>query len=163
VKTNLEARPNEWDAKQRQCKAIIRDAEGTPTIATILDQLEEFFISYNKSRSKKFKVPKRAEELIDAGIRKFPEEQAMRPQVGDLRHGGNCATIGPTGTKRAPAPASARLVYLIPGSCWNVCGSRLRGLAMRDSQRRQISFFSLWLDLRPRLSWSLNASVRIRA
>ena|ERR1700756_4419720 len=38
---------------------------------TLLDQLEEFFISYNKSRGKKFKVkgrsgPKRAAQLLEA-------------------------------------------------------------------------------------------------
>jgi inorganic pyrophosphatase len=43
---------------------------------TLLDQLDEFFISYNKSRGKKFKVkgrhgPKRAAQLVDAGIKKF--------------------------------------------------------------------------------------------
>jgi len=41
---------------------------------TLLDQLEEFFISYNKQRGKKFKVtgtggPKRAMEFLNAGIR----------------------------------------------------------------------------------------------
>jgi inorganic pyrophosphatase len=39
---------------------------------TLLDQVEEFFISYNKSRGKKFKVkgwhgPKRAAELLEIG------------------------------------------------------------------------------------------------
>ena len=39
----------------------------------LLDQVDEFFISYNKSRGKKFKVrgrhgPKRAAELIEQGI-----------------------------------------------------------------------------------------------
>src|ERR1700688_1941483 len=47
---------------------------------TLLDQLEEFFISYNKSRGKKFKVkgrhgPKRAAQLIDAGIKKFKKKK----------------------------------------------------------------------------------------
>jgi inorganic pyrophosphatase len=47
---------------------------------TLLDQLEEFFISYNESRSKKFKVkghhgPKRAAQLIDAGIKKFKKKK----------------------------------------------------------------------------------------
>ena len=42
----------------------------------LLDQLEEFFISYNKSRGKKFKVegchgPQRAGELVEAGIKAF--------------------------------------------------------------------------------------------
>ena len=46
----------------------------------LLDQLEEFFISYNKSRGKKFKVrgrygPKRASELIDAGIKNFKKKK----------------------------------------------------------------------------------------
>src|SRR5260370_244216 len=41
---------------------------------TLLDQLEEFFISYNKQRGKKFKVtgtggPKKAMEFLNAGIR----------------------------------------------------------------------------------------------
>lgn len=40
---------------------------------SILDQVEEFFVTYNKSRGKKFKVrgahgPKRAGSLIEAGI-----------------------------------------------------------------------------------------------
>lgn len=47
---------------------------------TLLNQVEEFFISYNKSRGKKFKVkgrhgPKRAAELIDAGIKKFKKKK----------------------------------------------------------------------------------------
>jgi len=47
---------------------------------TLLDQVEEFFVSYNKSRGKKFKVkgrhgPKRAAQLIDAGIRKFKKKK----------------------------------------------------------------------------------------
>jgi len=47
---------------------------------TLLDQVEEFFISYNKSRGKKFKVrgrhgPKRAAQLIDAGIKKFKKKK----------------------------------------------------------------------------------------
>lgn len=45
---------------------------------SILDQVEEFFISYNKSRGKQFKVtgrhgPKRAGELVAAGIRMFQD------------------------------------------------------------------------------------------
>jgi inorganic pyrophosphatase len=40
---------------------------------TLLDQLEEFFISYNKQRGKKFKVtgtggPKKAIKFLTAGI-----------------------------------------------------------------------------------------------
>jgi len=47
---------------------------------TILDQVDEFFISYNKSRGKKFKVkgrhgPKRAAQLVDAGIKKFRKKK----------------------------------------------------------------------------------------
>ena len=47
---------------------------------TLLDQVEEFFISYNKSRGKKFKVkgrhgPKRAGQLVDAGIKKFRKKK----------------------------------------------------------------------------------------
>ena len=43
---------------------------------TLLDQVEDFFVAYNKVRGKKFKVqgrhgPKRAAQLIDAGIKKF--------------------------------------------------------------------------------------------
>jgi len=43
---------------------------------SILDQVEEFFVSYNKSRGKKFKVkgrhgPKRAAALVDAAIAAF--------------------------------------------------------------------------------------------
>jgi inorganic pyrophosphatase len=46
----------------------------------ILDQIEEFFISYNKSRGKGFKVkgrhgPKRAVQLVDAGIKKFRKKK----------------------------------------------------------------------------------------
>jgi inorganic pyrophosphatase len=46
----------------------------------ILDQVEQFFISYNKSRGKKFKVkgrhgPRRAAELIEAGIKKFKKKK----------------------------------------------------------------------------------------
>ncbi len=47
----------------------------------ILDQLEEFFVSYNKSRGKKFKVkardgPKRAGELIEAGHALFDKKRS---------------------------------------------------------------------------------------
>jgi inorganic pyrophosphatase len=54
------------------------DHEGLETIhdvsKTLLDQLEEFFISYNKQRGKKFKVtgtggPKQAIKFLKAGIR----------------------------------------------------------------------------------------------
>ena len=43
---------------------------------SVLDQIEEFFISYNKSRGKRFRPkgrhgPKRAADLIDAGIALF--------------------------------------------------------------------------------------------
>ncbi|MBV9083867.1 MAG: inorganic diphosphatase [Acidobacteriaceae bacterium] len=46
----------------------------------ILDQVEEFFISYNKSRGKKFKVkgrqgPKRASEIIDGGRALFDKQK----------------------------------------------------------------------------------------
>lgn len=47
---------------------------------SLLDQVEEFFISYNKSRGKKFKVtgrhgPKRAAELVNAGIKAFEKKK----------------------------------------------------------------------------------------
>jgi inorganic pyrophosphatase len=43
---------------------------------SLLDQVEEFFIAYNKERGKKFKVkarsgPKRAAELLEAGMQAF--------------------------------------------------------------------------------------------
>lgn len=43
---------------------------------SLLDQVEEFFVAYNKERGKKFKVkarsgPKRAAELLEAGILAF--------------------------------------------------------------------------------------------
>jgi inorganic pyrophosphatase len=46
---------------------------------SILDQVEEFFISYNKSRGKQFKVtgrhgPKRAAVLVAAGIEAFEKK-----------------------------------------------------------------------------------------
>lgn len=46
----------------------------------LLDQVEEFFISYNKSRGKKFKVtgrhgPKRASELVQAGMKAFEQKK----------------------------------------------------------------------------------------
>ena len=49
--------------------------------ASLLDQLEEFFISYNKSRGKKFKVkgrhgPKRAAELLEAGQALFKKKKS---------------------------------------------------------------------------------------
>jgi inorganic pyrophosphatase len=48
---------------------------------SLLDQLEEFFVSYNKSRGKKFKVkgrhgPKRAAELLDAGRAVFEKKKS---------------------------------------------------------------------------------------
>ena len=47
---------------------------------SILQQVEEFFVSYNKSRGKKFTVngshgPKRAAELIDTGIKVFQKKR----------------------------------------------------------------------------------------
>jgi inorganic pyrophosphatase len=47
---------------------------------SLLDQLEEFFVSYNKSRGKKFKVrgrqgPKRAAELLEAGQELFNKQK----------------------------------------------------------------------------------------
>ena len=47
---------------------------------SIVEQIEEFFISYNKSRGKKFKVDgchgsKRAGELVEAGIKAFKKKQ----------------------------------------------------------------------------------------
>ncbi|MBV8842833.1 MAG: inorganic diphosphatase [Bryobacterales bacterium] len=46
---------------------------------SVIDQLEEFFISYNKSRGKKFKVtglhgPKRASAIMEAGIAQFKKK-----------------------------------------------------------------------------------------
>lgn len=48
---------------------------------SLLDQLEEFFISYNKSRGKKFKVkgrrgPKRAADLLESGLISFEKKKA---------------------------------------------------------------------------------------
>lgn len=45
-----------------------------------LHQVEEFFISYNKSRGKKFKIkgrhgPKRASELMEIGMRAFQKKK----------------------------------------------------------------------------------------
>ena len=47
---------------------------------SLLDQLEEFFISYNKSRGKKFKVkgrhgPKVASELLETGVSLFEKKK----------------------------------------------------------------------------------------
>jgi inorganic pyrophosphatase len=47
---------------------------------TLLDQVEQFFISYNKSRGKKFEVkgrhgPKRAAQRIESGIKKFRKKK----------------------------------------------------------------------------------------
>ncbi len=61
------------------------DHEGLESISdvsrTLLDQLEEFFISYNKQRGKKFKVtgtggPKKAISFLKAGIRAAKKEAA---------------------------------------------------------------------------------------
>ena len=46
---------------------------------SILKQVEQFFISYNKGRGKRFEVtglhgPKRAMELLDAGMKKFKKQ-----------------------------------------------------------------------------------------
>jgi inorganic pyrophosphatase len=46
---------------------------------TVLDQVEQFFVSYNKQRGKKFKVkgvggPKRALHVIQAGVEAFKKE-----------------------------------------------------------------------------------------
>jgi len=48
--------------------------------SSMLDQVEEFFISYNKSRGKKFKIkgrhgPKRASELLEIGMRAFQKKK----------------------------------------------------------------------------------------
>jgi inorganic pyrophosphatase len=48
---------------------------------SLLDQVQEFFISYNKSRGKEFKVrgvhgTKRAAKLVDEGIRGFQKKSA---------------------------------------------------------------------------------------
>ena len=47
---------------------------------TLLDQLEEFFVSYNKQRDKKFKVtgtggPKKALKFLKSGIRAYKKER----------------------------------------------------------------------------------------
>ena len=47
---------------------------------TLLDQLEEFFVSYNKQRDKKFKVtgtggPNKALEFLKSGIRAYKKER----------------------------------------------------------------------------------------
>jgi inorganic pyrophosphatase len=47
---------------------------------SVLDQVEEFFVSYNKSRGKQFKVtgrhgPKRAGELVTIGIKAFQSKK----------------------------------------------------------------------------------------
>jgi inorganic pyrophosphatase len=47
---------------------------------SVLDQLEEFFISYNKQRGKEFKVktrsgPKRALEIVQGGIAAFKKKR----------------------------------------------------------------------------------------
>jgi inorganic pyrophosphatase len=47
---------------------------------SVLEQLEEFFISYNKQRGKKFKVkkrsgPKRAVEILQAGVAAFKKKR----------------------------------------------------------------------------------------
>jgi inorganic pyrophosphatase len=47
---------------------------------SLLDQLEEFFVSYNKSRGKKFKLrgrhgPKRAKEVFEAGRTLFEKKK----------------------------------------------------------------------------------------
>ncbi len=47
---------------------------------SLLDQLDDFFVSYNKSRGKKFRVkgrhgPKRSADLIDAGIAAFKKKK----------------------------------------------------------------------------------------
>jgi len=49
--------------------------------ATLLSQVEEFFISYNRQRGKVFKVtatsgPKRAVKLLEAGIRTYERDQS---------------------------------------------------------------------------------------
>ena len=51
---------------------------------SILDQVEEFFVSYNKSRGKKFKVkglhgPKRAARLMAEGIEAF--KKSIQPEA----------------------------------------------------------------------------------
>src|ERR1700751_2844504 len=58
------------------------DHEDLPTIddvnKTLLDQVEEFFVSYNKQRGKKFKVsgtggPKKAVKCLKGGMRAYKE------------------------------------------------------------------------------------------
>jgi inorganic pyrophosphatase len=61
--------------------------EGIHNIAdvnkTLLDQVEEFFISYNKQRGKKFKVtgqggPKKAVKCVKAGVDAFQDAQGKK-------------------------------------------------------------------------------------
>jgi inorganic pyrophosphatase len=54
---------------------------------SILDQVEEFFVSYNKGRGKKFKVkgrhgPKRAGELIEEGIQAYSKNSESGGAAG---------------------------------------------------------------------------------
>ena len=58
------------------------DAQSIDDVSSpLLDQVEEFFVSYNKSRGKKFKIkgrrgPKRAAELLDAGRAFFEKKKS---------------------------------------------------------------------------------------
>lgn len=60
------------------------DVHSTAEVSkSVLKQVEEFFVSYNKSRGKKFKVrglhgPKRAAAAIEAGIAAFQKSTARR-------------------------------------------------------------------------------------
>src|SRR5580700_4193375 len=52
---------------------------------TLLKQVEEFFVSYNKQRGKKFRItgtggPKKAMKLLKAGIKRHKKEKAPRRQ-----------------------------------------------------------------------------------
>jgi inorganic pyrophosphatase len=52
--------------------------------SSLLDQVEEFFVSYNKQRKKKFKIkalggPKRALKFVKAGIHAYKKRSGGSP------------------------------------------------------------------------------------
>lgn len=55
--------------------------DAAPCLLKLIEQIEYFFVSYNKIRGKKFKPlgrhgPRRAEKLIRIGMERFAKEQA---------------------------------------------------------------------------------------
>ena len=53
----------------------------------LLDEIEHFFVSYNEMKGKKFKPlgrfgPKRAERLIEEGVRRFRAEEQKKKKAG---------------------------------------------------------------------------------